>query len=57
MNYYFFASAALLYYSVYVICDLFTVYSEFCQILFTIYCFELFKSDMCGFIVDLNGPK
>ena len=25
--------------------------------LFTIYCFELFKSDMCGFIVDLNGPK
>ena len=37
--------------------DLFTVYAEFCQIFITICYFELFKSDMCGFIVDLNGPK
>ena len=37
--------------------DLFTVYFKFCQILLTIRNFELFKSDMYGFIVDLNGPK
>ena len=37
--------------------DLFTVYFKFCQILLTIRYFELFKSDMYGFIVDLNGPK
>ena len=36
---------------------LFTVYFRFCQIKLTIRYFELFKSDMYGFIVDLNGPK
>ena len=38
--------------------DLFTVYVEFCQkFKLTIHCFKVFESDMCGFIVDLNGPK
>ena len=42
-------------------CELFwysmSVIGFICSKFITIYCFVLFKSDMCGFIVDLNGPK
>ena len=37
--------------------DLFTVYFKFCQILLTIRYFELFKSDMYGFIVEFEWSK